>query len=302
VADPIADGEMDGRNAVDSEPSTSKRPGAAPEPQMGRAIYELFIFALTIFSLLTLTAYFLLPLSPATKEAIFQSDFVISLIFLADFVRSLVRAANRKAYLKWGWLDLLGSIPAVLPLRFLRVFRLIRAWRTIRTSNPRRVLREFRARRADSTLLISILVAVMVLTLSSVMVLELESGQPGANIQTGADVSWWAIVSLSTVGYGDKYPVTPGGRLVGVVLIVVGVGLFGVITSYLATVFIGSDRKQGRRREGRSQGAASSPALEPLSQPDLAALRADIAALEGQLEAMRADLQDLAMAVRERDQ
>ena len=114
----------------------------------GGAAYELFIFALTIFSLLMLTAYLFLPLSDATRQAIYRSDFVICLVFLADFLRCLLRAPDKKAYMRWGWLDLLGSIPAVLPLRLARLARLVRAWRVVRLRRPGQVLQDFERRRA----------------------------------------------------------------------------------------------------------------------------------------------------------
>jgi voltage-gated potassium channel len=271
------------------------------EPKVRYAIYELFIFALTVFSLLTLGAYYLLPLSEATQQAIVQSDFVISLVFLADSVRSLVRAPSKKAYLKWGWLDFLGSIPAVLPLRFLRVFRLGRSWRTIRQGSPRIILREFQARRANSALLMTGLVAIITVTLVSVIVLELENGAPGASIRTGGDAFWWAVVTLATVGYGDLYPVTSSGRLAALVLIIVGVGLFGVMTSYLASVFVESDRRRDRARQSEERAPRAAAAPDSPAQSELALLREDVASLEKQVTRLRDDFGSLVEALEDRD-
>lgn len=232
----------------------------------GSAVYEIFIFALTIFSLLMLTAYFFLPLSDATRQAIFRSDFVISLVFLADFLRSLIRAPDKKAYMRWGWLDLLGSIPAVLPLRLARLARLARAWRIVRVRDPREALRDFETNRAQGVLLITLFVGVTVLTLASILVLELESGAPGANIDTGDDAFWWAFVTMTTVGYGDHYPVTVSGRVVATVLMTVGVGLFGVLTSFLAATFVISNR---------------------VEKADMDLVREEIAAMQAELVALR---------------
>jgi voltage-gated potassium channel len=100
--------------------------------EASNSVYELFILMLAIFSLLMVAAYYLLSISEATKQALLWIDVLISLIFLADFFRSLRRAPDRRAYLKWGWLDLLGSIPLILPLHLARLWRLIRAWRSLR--------------------------------------------------------------------------------------------------------------------------------------------------------------------------
>jgi len=155
---------MEGRKTSRSEP--------ARESGAGSAVYELFIFALTIFSLLVLVAYWLPPVSAVTRQALFRIDILLSLIFLADSFRSLFHAPDKWAYLKWGWLDFLGSVPAVLPLRFARLARLLRAWRVVRTRRPRQVLREFERDRAQGVLLVTIFMAVMVLTMASILVLE----------------------------------------------------------------------------------------------------------------------------------
>ena len=108
----------------------------APKPaqrEPSDSIYELFILALTVFSLLMVAVYFLLPLTEATRQALLWIDVPISLIFLADSFRSLRRAPDKRAYLKWGWLDFLGSIPLILPLRLARLRRLAQAWRNLHT-------------------------------------------------------------------------------------------------------------------------------------------------------------------------
>ena len=251
------------------------------------AVYELFIFALTIFSLVTLTAYFFLPLSEATREAIFRSDFVVSLVFLADFVRSLIRAPDKADYVKWGWLDLLGSIPVVLPLHLLRLARLARAWRTVRTRNPRQVLGEFQGNRAHGAFLITVLVALIVLTISSGLVLELEAGALESNIDSGDDAFWWAFVTMTTVGYGDRFPVTPWGRIVAMVLMAVGVGVFGVLTSYLASAFVADTQAEQEDHPSAGEDAVAVARDLPLLQSELVAVRTELAAVRTELEEIR---------------
>ncbi len=101
--------------------------GAPAQRRTSESGYELFILALTVFSLLMVAVYFLLPLTEATKQALLWLDVPVSLIFLADAFRSLRRAPSKGAYLKWGWLDFLGSIPLILPLRLARLRRLVQS-------------------------------------------------------------------------------------------------------------------------------------------------------------------------------
>jgi voltage-gated potassium channel len=202
------------------------------------SVYQLFIVALTVFSLLLVAAYYLLPLTTATKEMLLWIDAPISLIFLADAFGSLRRASDKGAYLKWGWLDFVGSIPLILPLRWARLWRLIRAWRTLHLRRLRQVGQDLDENRAESAALITVLLAIVALTAATVAVLEFESEVSQANIRTGGDALWWALVTLATVGYGDNYPVTIPGRIAAVVLMTVGVGIFGMLASYLASLFL----------------------------------------------------------------
>jgi voltage-gated potassium channel len=222
------------------------RPLAPVRRAKGNSIYLLFIIALTLFSLLLVATYYLLPLSAATKEMLLWIDVPISLIFLADALGSLRRAPHKRSYLKWGWLDFVGSIPLILPLRLARLWRLIRAWRTLQLRRLRDVGQDLDRNRAESAALITVLLAIVALTAATVAVLEFESEVPQANIRSGGDALWWALVTLATVGYGDNYPVTIPGRVAAVVLMTVGVGVFGMLASYLANLFLptapGDDR------------------------------------------------------------
>jgi voltage-gated potassium channel len=245
---------MDQTKAI--EPARSK-------PSSG--VYELFIVALTVFSLAMVTAYYLFSLSEATKDALLTVDVPISLIFLADSFGSLRRAPDKRAYLKWGWLDFLGSIPLVLPLRLARLGRLGRAWRSLRLRRLSQVGEDLDQNRAESAALITVFLAIVVLTTATIAVLEFESEVPGANIRSGGDAFWWAIVTLATVGYGDYYPVTIWGRIAAVALMTVGVGIFGVLASYLANLFLPrTPEEDGNLDEIKSELAALNRRLDAI--------------------------------------
>ena len=97
--------------------------------------------------------------------------------------------------------------------------------------------------RAGSALLTLLLMGILVLEFGSLEILYLEQYAPNANITSAPDALWYVIVTISTVGYGDRFPVTGGGRLFGSLIIIIGVGIFGTFTGYLANVFLSPSKK-----------------------------------------------------------
>lgn len=90
--------------------------------------------------------------------------------------------------------------------------------------------------------------AVVSLLLGAVAVLDAERGSPGANINTFGDALWWAASTVTTVGYGDRYPVTTEGRVIAVLLMLVGIALVGSITASVAAWFVRSSEESAGSR------------------------------------------------------
>jgi voltage-gated potassium channel Kch len=204
--------------------------------------FDLFILALSVFSVLNLI-WFVVPVSEAIRNTVTLVDVGISLLFLADFVVVLRRAPHKSAYFfkGYGWVDLISSLPFPA-LKIARIFRIVRVWRPMREMGPRGVWRRITVDLAGSALLVAVFLVIVVLEYGGVLMLWAEQGAPNANITSGGDAVWWGYVTITTVGYGDRFPVTNLGRVIGVVVMTVGVGLFGVITGFLANSFL-SPRK-----------------------------------------------------------
>ncbi len=200
--------------------------------------YEVFIVALSIFSIGNVVIL-LGPFDDDTKTVALIVDLVLTPIFLADFLLRLYRSHPRSTYFikHQGWLDLIGSLPFPL-FRLFRSVRIVKAIRRVQAMGGRPVLRAIIRERAQSSLLLATFLVIVIMEIGSILVVAAERSAPNANITTGGDALWWSIVSVTTVGYGDKYPVTTLGRLIGSVMLITGVGLFGVFTGYVARVFL----------------------------------------------------------------
>ena len=208
--------------------------------------YEVFILLLTVLSLGLMVALLLPNLSPATETLLLVYDNVICVLFLLDFGLRMKRAPSKRGYFigDRGWLDLLGSIPTFGILRYAALLRLARLSRLMRITkllgrqSRRQLVRDFVENRGEYAGFITIVAALLVMAVSSALVLQFESKAPDANITTGGTALWWAVVTITTVGYGDTFPVTTAGRIVAVFVMFAGVGIIASLASLLASVLI----------------------------------------------------------------
>ena len=156
---------------------------------------------------------------------------------------NLLTAKSKLSYLKWGWIDLLSSIPMIDMARAGRVARIIRILRAFRGVRTARFLAEYLVhRRADGAFFAIALLSVLLVLFSSISILQFETA-PESNIHTPQDALWWAFATITTVGYGDKFPVTTEGRMIAAVLMTAGVGLFGSFTGLIASWILSPTRK-----------------------------------------------------------
>lgn len=205
--------------------------------------WDLLIILLSVYVLVVMLVDLIIKVPPEISILLTAIDNTICLFFLADFSIRLFRAENKLKFLRWGWLDFISSIPAVDFLRFGRLFRLVRLLRVLRAFRSTRYLLKYLFKsKAQGTLNTVIIVSVLMVIFSSIAILTVET-DPNSNIKTASDAIWWSCVTLLTVGYGDKYPITDAGRVIAILLMVVGVGLFSTFTGYFATIFIGSNNK-----------------------------------------------------------
>jgi voltage-gated potassium channel len=220
--------------------------------------YELFITFASILSIFNIILI-LLAQSEVVGSVILIIDLFLSVIFLLDFLGRLKQAKSKSQYFfrEWGWADLLGCFPSA-QFKIFRVFRVIRIARLIRDYGFKLMVTNFMKYRAASTLLTVLMLILLLMEFGGIAIVSAEAANPNANIKTGADAIWWIMVTITTVGYGDRYPVTFAGRMIGMAIMVAGVGVFGVFSGYLANFFIS--------RKPEADEAPAQPAIEPNAQ------------------------------------
>jgi voltage-gated potassium channel len=205
---------------------------------------QMLILVLSVYVLAALLVETLFKLPSETTQLLGIVDTIVCFVFLWDFFVRLKRARNKLAFLKWGWIDFVSSIPMLDVLRWGRTVRVVRLFRILRAVRSVKVLgTALFAQRAKGAFLSATLMAVLVIIFSCIVVLNCETAE-NSNIKTASDALWWSAATVTTVGYGDHYPVTTAGRIVGVVLMLVGIGLFGTFTAFVASLFVQQDNKQ----------------------------------------------------------
>ncbi len=214
--------------------------GAAPQSnnELKNTGYEIFVGAVSVLSIVNLVLLYVVD-DESLDEVLLVMNVVLTLILFVDFVYRLSTATSKSVYFlrQFGWADLLACLP-LLELKVLRVFRLVRVFRLLRRNGIRVVGNRLMRNRAGSTLLSLLLMGLLVLEFGSLWILALEQSAPDANITTASDAIWYVVVTIATVGYGDRFPVTNEGRILGAGIIVIGVGIFGTFTGYLANLFL----------------------------------------------------------------
>jgi voltage-gated potassium channel len=243
--------------------------------------YEMFILVLTVLSLAIMVGLVMPRVSPATKKLLNVYDNIICVVFLFDFAMRMRWAPRKRDYFigERGWLDLLGSIPSFNVVgsgkyaslfRLARLSRLSRITRLLRGQSKKELIDDVLENRGEYAVFITLLSALVVLVLASVFVLQFEGKDAEANIQTGGDALWWSWVTITTVGYGDYFPITIGGRIIGFFVMLTGIGIIGALASIFASLLVTPND--------------TAPTGEPNAvHEELQAIRAELASLREQL-------------------
>ena len=199
-------------------------------------------------------------LSPALHSLCNWTLFVIWVFFAFDYLARLSIADDKRLFVRKNLLDL-----AAVALPFLPLLRAIRALAAVTVLSRRN-----RGSRSQQVTTSVVTLAFATWFVAGLAVTEAERHVDGSNIQGVGDGWWWAITTMATVGYGDTYPVSTQGRIVGTALMIMGVALLGTITASIASNFNSTDSED-----------SSNPTT---STAEIDVLKERIAELEGKLE------------------
>ncbi len=221
-------------------------PQEARSKELKSTGYELFILLVSLVSIVNLLVEVdagFIARDPSTLEVLLLVDGLLTVVFLFDFCYRLFTTDSKSDYFfkRWGWADLLAAIPV---LRWFRWFRVVRGWRMMREFGLKNMLDELIYNRAGSALYITIFMIILIADVGAVFMLKFEAANPAANITTAGDAIWWVFVTITTVGYGDFYPTTMGGRIIAVFVMFSGIALIGVLASFLANFFLAPPKRK----------------------------------------------------------
>jgi voltage-gated potassium channel len=212
----------------------------------------MLVLSLAILPLLVIPL--VADLSPTAETTLFAIDWIIWAVFALEYGIRLYLAPAKWDFARHNIIDFVVVIvPFLRPLRVVRSARALRLLRAARGG-------VFLLRGIDAVqdvlrrhkLHYTLLIALVVVVASALLVEEFERNLPDSNIKSLPDALWWAVTTITTVGYGDRYPVSAAGRGIAVVLMLIGVGIFGLLAASLASFFIEQDLKPDERKEGES--------------------------------------------------
>lgn len=205
--------------------------------------FDIFVQALIIISLISFSIETLPDLNPKTRSILAQIELVTVLLFTAEYVLRIYAAQRKLAYIfsLYGLVDLLAFLPFYVTagvdlrsLRALRMLRLFRLFKLVRYNKAiERFVRAFGI--AQEEIIVFAMVTVILLYFSAIGIYYFEhEAQPDVFVSIFHSL-WWAITTLTTVGYGDMYPITAGGRTFTFIILLLGLGIVAIPAGLLAS-------------------------------------------------------------------
>lgn len=231
-----AQSEAAASSGVHARMGLHRQPGALESferktawPMMGVVLASLVLLIVPIF----------LPLSALERDALASLEWLLWLVFATEFATRWYIAMDRRTFVKHNLIDLAVVVLPIFPaLRALRLFRLVRV-----AVVGARVVDQSDSIVKRSNTKYAFMVAGLVVLLAAVMVWHVEHENPQSSIHSMTDALWWAVTTVTTVGYGDKYPQSPEGKAVAIGLMILGIAIFGLVSATLASYFIESETK-----------------------------------------------------------
>lgn len=224
----------------------------------GRA-FDLVVLALIALSLVTFSLETLPDLPEAARKAFELSEIAITLLFTLEYGLRIATAPRKRDYVFsfYGIVDLIAILPfyvaSGIDLRVLRVVRMLRVFRVLKLAGYSNAIIGFgkAMRQAKNQFIVFGFAALIVLYVSAAGIYYFEHEARPESFASIFHSLWWAVATLTTVGYGDVYPITAGGKIFTFVVLMWGLGIVavpaGIIASSLSSLSRGSDESVAER-------------------------------------------------------
>lgn len=216
-------------------------------------ILDILVIIFSLNVLLSLTVETFLTVNDEILNLLRIFEVVGCFVFIIDIFKRFKKADNKLKFLLYNSIDIIASIPfALFPLgqglhllgyaKTLRIIRLLKIIKVFRSVNV--LVKYLKTNKTNSlSIIFTVFLTIFVLA-GSIAILTVEGQVENSNIKTAEDALWWSYITITTVGYGDFYPVTSIGRIIAVIMSLGGIGLFGTFTGIVATYFIGEKNEQ----------------------------------------------------------
>ena len=196
----------------------------------------LFLSVITLFNMGFQTFY---KQSPETYFLLNAIDSAICCLFFGSFLLVFFETSSKKGFLKKHWVDILLCIPFsnAIWMQYHSVLRLLRSIRSLK------FIYDFMNKDEKSSKFVDCcVIGVAFILFSAIAVFNAEKHVDGANIKNLSDSLWWAMATVTTIGYGDRFPVSDIGRIIGGFVMILGVGLYASFTGFIVSKFINDER------------------------------------------------------------
>lgn len=215
---------------------------SSPENKIGLLNMLVLVLSVYVLGALLIDTFFKLP--PETSKLLNYIDNLVCVFFFIEFTIRFKKSENKLQFMKWGWIDLLSSIPMLDCFRVGRSMRLLRLLRVLKAfRSTKNLVNHIFANKVNGAFASISTIAILLVIFSALAILQVET-DPNSNIKTAEDAIWWSYVTVTTVGYGDKFPVTTEGRIIASVLMTAGVGLFGTFTAFVSSWFLAEKKEE----------------------------------------------------------
>ncbi len=209
----------------------------------GGRIFDLFIQSLIILSLISFSIETLPDLSERTNRILWYLNVFCVTVFTIEYLLRIFLSQKKIKFIFsfYGIIDLFAILPfyitSGIDLRSIRIFRIFRLFRVFKILRYNKAIKRFRDVIATikEELTLFLVVTLLLLYVSAVGIYYFENSAQPEVFQSVFHSFWWAIVTLTTVGYGDSYPITVGGKIFTSIIVLIGLGIVAVPTGLIAS-------------------------------------------------------------------